>query len=159
MTPSVAIADIQAKFPQAVLEVPAGTDAIAVIRRESILEVCRWLKTHDFDFLMDLTCVDYLQWEEKPSRFEVLYNLFSQRRNERVILKVQVTEKDCSADSVSSVWPAADWYEREVWDMFGVRFNGHPNLKRILMYEAFKGHALRKDYPYNFRQPLVGPQN
>ena len=159
MTPSVAIADITGKFPQAVVETPAGADPIVVIRRESILEVCKWLKTHDFDFLMDLTCVDYLKWEEKPARFEVLYNLYSLRRNERVILKVRLSEKEASVESVTSVWPAADWYEREVWDMFGIRFPGHPNLKRILMYEDFKGHALRKDYPYNFRQPLVGPKN
>ena len=70
-----------------------------------------------------------------------------------------VPEKDTVVDSVTPIWPAANWYEREVWDMFGVSFGGHPNLKRILMYEEFKGHALRKDYPYNKRQPLIGPMN
>ena len=88
-----------------------------------------------------------------------MYNLFCLKTNERLIMKAAVPEDDAKVDSVSPVWVAADWYEREVWDMFGIRFNGHPNLKRILMYEDFKGHALRKDYPYNFRQPLVGPKN
>ena len=76
-----------------------------------------------------------------------------------VMVEAIVDEKDLAIDSLVSIWPIADWFEREVWDMFGIKFKGHPNLKRILMYEEFKGHPLRKDYPYNKRQPLVGPQN
>ena len=68
-------------------------------------------------------------------------------------------ETDAAADSLASLWPGADWLEREVWDMFGVDFRGHPDLKRILMYEGFDGHPLRKDYPVNKRQPLIGPTN
>ena len=109
--------------------------------------------------LMDLAGVDYLFWEDRADRFDVVYNLVSQTKNHRVILKVPVAESDAVVDSLVSVWPAANWYEREVWDMFGIKFRGHPNLKRILMYEGFEGHALRKDYPYNKRQPLIGPQN
>ena len=72
---------------------------------------------------------------------------------------VSLEEADAEVESVTSIWAAADWLEREVWDMFGIRFRGHPNLKRILMYEEFVGHPLRKDYPLNKRQPLVGPIN
>jgi len=158
MTQPSILTELKAKFPALYIEEAAG-GSIGVVRRESLLDVCRWLRDSGFDMLIDLTCVDYLQWEEKENRFEMLYNLFSLSRNERVILKVPVSESDCTIDSVYGVWIAADWYEREVWDMFGIRFKGHPNLKRILMYEDFKGHALRKDYPYNFRQPLVGPKN
>ncbi len=154
-------AELQSKFPRAVAESKVvGRDAWAVIRREGIQEVASFLKNErGFDMLMDLTAVDYQEWKEKTDRFEVVYNLYSRARNERVFIKAPVPENDTTIDSVVPQWPAADWYEREVWDMFGIRFKGHPNLKRILMYEEFKGHALRKDYPYNFRQPLVGPKN
>ena len=143
-----------------------------------------------FDFLMDLTCVDYLKFgrslgsaptlippsplpyymQPKPSlepwqrgasndayRFEVIYHLYSSPHTHRLRLKVPLTAADPVMDSVTGVWTAANWFEREVWDMFGVTFTGHPNLRRILMYEEFKGHALRKDYPVSKRQPLIGP--
>ena len=77
----------------------------------------------------------------------------------RLRLVVPVAEDDTELDSLTTVWAGADWLEREVWDMFGIRFGGHPDLKRILMYEEFEGHPLRKDYPVNKRQPLIGPLN
>ena len=130
------------------------------VKRESVVEVLTCLKNDcGFNVLMDLSCVDYLNWEEKSDRFEIIYNVYSTERNERVILRAPVPERDPRLPSASGIWPAVNWYEREVWDMFGARFDGHPNLKRILMYESFKGHPLRKDYPYNKRQPLIGPQN
>jgi len=92
-------------------------------------------------------------------RFDVVYNLYSLQHRSRLRLKVPVTAEDPVVPSVTSVWPAANWYEREVWDMFGITFTGHPHLKRILMYEGFQGHPLRKDYPVNKRQPLIGPVN
>ena len=92
-------------------------------------------------------------------RFEVVYHLYSLARNLRVRLKVPVAAAYPAVDSVADVWPSANWFEREVWDMFGVRFTGHPNLTRILMYEPFEGHPLRKDYPVYKRQPLIGPMN
>jgi NADH-quinone oxidoreductase subunit C len=85
--------------------------------------------------------------------------LFSLPLKHRLRLQVPVEEADAEVESVTSIWAAADWFEREVWDMFGIRFRGHPNLKRILMYEEFVGHPLRKDYPVNKRQPLIGPIN
>src|SRR3989338_4367383 len=102
-------------------------------------------------------------WERGVSndeyRFEVVYHLYSTAKNRRLRLKVPVSAADPTVDSLTGVWRSAAWFEREVWDMFGIRFTGHPNLKRILMYEEFKGHPLRKDYPVRKRQPLIGPSN
>lgn len=94
-----------------------------------------------------------------PARFVVVYHFFSLSLKHRLRLEVPVEEADAEVDSLSSLWAGADWLEREVWDMFGIRFRGHQNLKRILMYEGFVGHPLRKDYPVNKRQPLIGPVN
>ncbi len=155
------ISELSSRFPNVVADSKAGgPDAWFTIRREGIQPVASFLKNErGFDMLMDLTAVDYLEWEGKEDRFEVVVNLYSRSRNERVFLKSSVPENDPSIDSLAALWPAADWYEREVWDMFGIRFKGHPDLRRILMYESFRGHPLRKDYPYNLRQPLIGPQN
>ena len=134
-----------------------------IVKREKLFQVMQCLKgdsEFDFNILMDLTAVDYLTFGEagRP-RFEVVYHLYSLSKNHRVRVKVPVEEKDPSVASLTTLWAAADWYEREVWDMFGIRFENHPNLKRILMYEEFTGHPLRKDYPVNKRQPLIGPKN
>jgi NADH-quinone oxidoreductase subunit C len=96
---------------------------------------------------------------QAPDRFEVVYHFFSLPLLHRIRIKVPVSEQHPEVDSIASLWGSADWFEREVWDMFGIRFRGHPNLKRILMYEGFEGHPLRKDYPVNKRQPLIGPVN
>ena len=140
---------------------PLGDETVYV-EREGLLPLMKVLKTDpafQFDMLMDLFGMDFLHWEEKALRFEVVYNLYSSALHHRFFVKVGLPEKEPVVDSVAALWPAADWYEREVWDMFGVSFKGHPNLKRILMYEEFKGHPLRKDYAYNLRQPLIGPIN
>ena len=154
---------IRSKFPNLVIEAFENEgDSMIVIKKERIKDITTALKNDPvfgFNMLMDLTAVDYLHWAEKESRFEVIYNLFSLPKNERLFIKALVKENEPEIDSVASIWPAANWYEREVWDMFGIRFKEHPNLKRILMYEEFTGHALRKDYPYNKRQPLIGPVN
>ena len=93
------------------------------------------------------------------ARFEVVYHFFSLPLKHRLRVKVPVEESDCELDSLTSLWASANWFEREVWDMFGIRFRGHPDLKRILMYAEFQGYPLRKDYPVNKRQPLIGPVN
>jgi len=93
------------------------------------------------------------------ARFEVVYHFFSLPLKHRVRLKVPVEESKPEVDSLTPLWPGANWFEREVWDMFGIHFRGHPSLKRILMYEEFTGHPLRKDYPVKRRQPLIGPVN
>ena len=159
-----ALADlVKSKYPNVVSEALSDKgDEVVHARREGIKGLLSGLKKDaelDFNVLIDVFAVDYLHWEEKEIRFEVIYNLFSVSKNQRLFVKVSVPETDPEIDSVVSVWPAADWFEREVWDMMGIVFKGHPNLKRILMYESFQGHALRKDYPYNRRQPLIGPLN
>ena len=160
---------IKNEFPNLVLETGIGellpknsNDEFIFVKKEGVRELLTALrdgKDYKFNVLMDLSAVDYLHWEEKECRFELHYNLYSLEKKHRLFVKVKIKETDPVIDSAVSIWPAADWYEREVWDMFGIRFSGHPNLKRILMYEGFKGHALRKDYRYNQRQPIIGPQN
>jgi NADH-quinone oxidoreductase subunit C len=115
---------------------------------EQIVEVCDFLKSEaggGFDYLSDLTCVHFPDRTDAP--FEVVYNLFSIEHNERVRLKVRTSE---TVDSVTSVWPAANWLEREVFDLFGVRFANHPDLRRLLLPPDWEGFPLRKDYPLEF---------
>ena len=135
-------------------------DQTLTIRREDMLGLFKFLRDDSrllFDFLMDLTAVDY--FKKKPIRFEVVYHLYSLKYNHRVRIKIPVAEDDNVVDSLVPLWLGANWYEREVWDLYGIKFRGHPNLRRILLYEGFKGHPLRKDYPVNKRQPLIGPVN
>ena len=154
---------IKSKFPNLVLDALDNKgDQMIIIKKEGTKDIMTVLKNDaqfQFNVLMDLAAVDYLHWEEKEFRFELIYNLYSVPKNKRLFIKVPVRESEVQVDSVVSLWPSANWYEREVWDMFGIDFKDHPNLKRILMYEEFKGHPLRKDYLYNKRQPLVGPVN
>lgn len=150
------------KFGESVTETHAQHgDETAVVTREAFLEIARYLKQDpgmDMNVLIDVTAVDLLGMKLKP-RYEAVYHFLSTRLNHRLRVKVRVDEKDPVMPTLTGLWAAANWFEREVWDMFGIRFEGHPNLKRILMYEEFTGHPLRKDYPYSKRQPLIGPQN
>lgn len=147
---------LEARFPEAVQQTWSERgDEVARIRREAIVEVCRWLKDDpamDMKLLCDLTAVD---WLDKKPRFEVVYNMRSLTKWHRVRLKVALEEEDLTVPSVTGVWRTADWWERLAYDMFGVRFLGHPDLRRILLYPEFVGHPLRKDYPVQGRQPLV----
>jgi len=153
---------LKERFPEAVAEIHAHRgDETAVIRHEHLLHVAAFIRDnpdYKMNVLIDLTAVDGLAMQWKP-RFEVVYHFYSLEKNHRLRLKVRVDENDALVPSLVKLWPAANWFEREVWDMFGIRFSEHPNLKRILMYEEFSGHPLRKDYPYNKRQPLIGPKN
>nr|BAL57979.1 NADH dehydrogenase I subunit C [uncultured prokaryote] len=135
-------------------------DTTVVVRKERIKEILSFLKNDEqlrFNFLMDLTCVDYLG--KKSERFEIVYHLYSLTNNWRIRIKVPVSEEDPTIDSVTDIWIGANWFEREVYDMFGIVFKGHPDLRRILLYPEFVGHPLRKDYPVRKRQPLVGPSD
>ena len=144
-------------------------DATVLVERERVLEVLGTLRDHEklrFNFLIDLTGVDYLG---RDPRFEVVYHLASidvdlrgtepSRVRHRVRVKTPIPEDPCEVASAVELWPAANWMEREAWDLYGIRFTGHPDLRRILLYEEFEGHPLRKDYPKERRQPLVGPRN
>lgn len=117
------------------------------VDRYSVREACTVLRDNancPFNYLSDVTCVD--RYPANP-RFEVVYHLLSISRKERVRLKVRLDSGSPSLDSVTSVWPSANYFEREVFDLFGVRFIGHPYLRRLLMPEEWEGHPLRKDYP------------
>jgi NADH-quinone oxidoreductase subunit C len=132
----------------------AGDETI-VVPRERWLETHRVLREHAdlaFDFLMDETAVDYLGEEV---RFEVVSHLYSSRHRRRLRVKARVPENDPVIGSLTPLWQAANWLEREIWDMYGLRFADHPDLRRILLYEEFVGHPLRKDYPIDKRQPLI----
>ena len=156
--------ELRRRFGESVLEThDYRGDHTAVVERarvRDVLKLCRDTAALGFDVLMDLTAVDYSRFpgREDGPRFEVVYHLYSILHNHRVRVKVRVDEDDAVVPTAVELWPIADWLEREVWDMFGVRFAGHPNLRRLLMYEEFVGHALRKDYPINRRQPLIGPK-
>jgi NADH-quinone oxidoreductase subunit C len=118
----------------------------------SLVPVCQFLRDDTdsaFNFLSDVTCVHYPEREEAP--FELVYNLYSINRNERVRLKVGVSESE-GAESVTGVWPTANWMEREIFDLFGVRFQNHPDLRRLLLPPDWEGHPLRKDYPLEFME-------
>lgn len=126
-----------------------------VLEREGALGFFRKLRGEpglDFDVLLDLTAVDYLG---RDPRFDVVYHFLSLGHNHRLRVKIRVPESDVRVHSLTSLWKSANWMEREAWDLFGVHFDGHPDLRRILMYEEFQGHPLRKDYPFDKRQPLT----
>jgi NADH-quinone oxidoreductase subunit C len=132
-------------------------DATAIVSREKLLEVGRYLRDDDalrFDLLVDVTAVDYLG---RIPRFEVVYHLYSVPLNHRIRIKVALEESDPRLPSLVPIWAGANWLERETWDLYGIVFEGHPNLRRIYLYEEFQGHPLRKDYPKTKRQPLIGP--
>lgn len=139
---------IQETFPEGFVSALEFRDDLTVkIRREDIVEVCRFL--HDdpelqFDQLTDMCSVD---WPEREVRFEVVYQLYSTSRHHRLRVKADVPEDDCEIDSVYPVWKAANFLEREVYDMMGIRFRGHPDLRRILLPEDFEGYPLRKEFP------------
>ena len=153
---SITLTKLHEKFEDRIEVVPSPLDMDSVkVKREDIVDVCRFLREEeelDYDLMRDLTCVDYIH--EKP-RFEIVYHLYSIYHGHEIRLKVRLEEQDPTIDTVIPVWVGADWFEREVYDLYGVTFNGHPDLRRILLYPEFVGHPLRKDYPIDKEQPLV----
>lgn len=138
-------------------------DETVVLDRAALHDACDYLKNDPdlrFDMPIDVTAVDFLGFPEARNvpyggRFEVVYHLYSTEKKHRIRLKVPLEADDAVVDSVVGIWKGVDWFERETWDMFGVRFEGHPNLVRILLYEEFQGHPLRKDYPRRGYQPRI----
>ena len=154
----VFIAKLTEIFEDKILEIgqPLG-DVTILIDKKHLLEVAETLRDSPdlkFEQMIDLTAVDYLN-HEKKARFQMVYHFFSLSLQHRLRLKCFITEDDLKCASISKIWLAADWYERECYDMYGIIFSGHPNLKRILMYDEFKGHPLRKDYLITEEQPRI----
>lgn len=158
------LARVKEKFGSRVLSEYFFRDQAAVtIAPETLREMLVFLRDDtelDFDWLMDVGGVDYLGYgddDEREWRFEVAYQMYSMQKNHRFRVKVAVRDESVTVPSVWDLWAIANWEEREVWDMFGIKFTGHPNLRRILCHDEFVGHALRKDYPINKRQKLSAP--
>ena len=146
--------ELRRRFGDAIVETEDDRGELtAIVARDALLGVlahCRDEAALAFDVLMDLTAVDYLN-QGKPERFAVVYSFYSVKENVRARVKAWVPEADPTIDSASQVYRSAPWAEREVWDLMGIKFNGHPDLKRIQLPENYEGHPLRKDYPLTGR--------
>ena len=140
-----AIKALTEHLPNAIQDAKFDREELTLtLARESIIAACRTVQSAGYNFLVDVTCVD---WYPNQPRFQIVYHLLSHGLKQRLRLCVMVSDNDASVDSITSVWPAANFYEREIFDLFGVRFGGHPNLRRILMPEEYQGNPLRKDFP------------
>ena len=127
-------------------------DTRVVVPVAALHEALRLLRDQrGFDLLVDLTCVDYLNYRDAPDRFGLVYLLASTVSNERLTIRAYLGEAEPIVPTATDLWPGADWMEREVWDMFGITFDGHADHRRILLPEEFAGHPLRKDYPLQGR--------
>jgi NADH-quinone oxidoreductase subunit C len=149
---------LKEKFPSSILEEKLFRGEVTVtFPRERALELCRFLYSDpdlQYHFLTDLCGLDF--FPDRP-RFGIAYLLYSMKNNERLRLKTRIAEGESIA-SVESIWKAANWLEREAYDLFGIRFENHPDPRRILLWEGYEGHPLRKDYPLegpDFDQPFV----
>lgn len=154
-----AVVALGAKFPEidfkpALLLPPKGDQLCLHVDSARLVPVMEFLK-HDlqckFEQVCDITCVDYLNFPNAADRYGVIYSLLSLSIGHRLWIKCFANDPSPEVPSVTAIWKGADWLEREVWDMFGVKFTGHPDLRRILTWEAFKDHPLRKDYPLRGR--------
>ena len=152
------------RFGDAVLHTHAQCGDETVVLAPGVLhEACLFLRDDEalaFDMPIDVTCVDYQGFpgrEELPyeGRFEVVYHLYSVSKKHRIRLKVPLPAEDPRVDSVVDVWKGVDWFERETWDMYGIQFEGRGKVERIMLYEEFVGHPLRKDYPRRGYQPRI----
>jgi NADH-quinone oxidoreductase subunit C len=142
---------VQASFPNLTAsEFRGQTRVVAPV--ELLLDVLGMLKEkHGFDMLVDVTCVDYLNYRDAKDRFGMVYLLANTETNERLTVRCFVNDPEPTVPSVVGLWEGANWLEREVWDLFGIRFTGHPDLRRIVLPEEFAAHPLRKDYPLQGR--------
>ena len=152
-----AVIKLKEKFAASIIEVKEFRGEVTVtVSKQDIVAICRFLKESlQYNLLTDVTAVDYLG---KDPRFMAVYNLYSIPNKDRLRVKAPITESDCAIDTVSTLWNSANWLEREVYDLFGITFTGHPDLRRILMTDDWVGHPLRKDYPLQGpdREPYKG---
>jgi len=144
---------LRERYPAGVLKSETFRDnQRLIVRAGDLLTMLRFLKQDSgFDMLVDITCVDYLEYPDAVDRFGVVYCLLNTTTGERLVLKTLLNEPELNLPSVYSLWKGADWMEREVFDMYGIVFEGHPDLRRILMPEEFAAFPLRKDYPLRGR--------
>lgn len=148
---------LRENFPSEIVSVDETLNQLSVvIQKNQLHEILNFLKNDprtSFEMLIDICGVDYLKMNES-SRYEVVYHLYSISLNHRVRIRIKLDEKDLSLKTVTDLWPAANWFERETAEMFGIVFQGHPNPKNLLLYEGFPGHPLRKDYPVDKRHAI-----
>ena len=153
-----AVVQLREKFAASILEVKEFRGQVTVtVARDKIVEICRFLRDSlHYNLCTDVTAVDYQG--KLADRFMMVYNLYSIPNKDRLLVRAPVPEADCTIDTVSCLWNAANWLEREVYDLMGIRFNNHPDLRRILMTDDWVGHPLRKDYPVQGpdREPYKG---
>ena len=146
-----AIAALEEKFPELSVSQFRGQTRV-VVPRDGIYRALETLKGQlGFDLLIDVTCVDYLHYRGAKDRFGLVYLLANTQTNERIIVRTFASDPEPAVPSVVPLWEGANWLEREVWDLFGIRFEGHPDLRRIVLPEEFSAHPLRKDYPLQGR--------
>lgn len=157
---------IKKTFPQFIIAVSdfRGDDTL-LVDKTGIVQIAQFLKNDSamkFDLPIDVTGVDYLTYKSErigTHRFEVVYHLYSTEHKHRIRLKVLLDNNEPESYSLTCVWKGVNWFERETFDMFGIKFINHPDLRRILLYPEFKGHPLRKDYPVRGYQPLLPMPN
>lgn len=145
---------VEDEFPDAVLGSHSrlGNDTV-VVDKKTVPQVIEYLKENpesDMNMLRNISCVDY---DQRVPRFEVVYILYSIEHKHQLLVRAPVEEDDCEVPTISHLYHCARWIEREVYDMYGVEFTDHPDLRRVLLYEEFEGHPLRKDYPKQKGQP------
>ena len=139
---------LRASLPNVQVETSEFKDELTLqVQKKDVVDVCKVLKNDsELKFIQceDVTAID---WARRKNRFTVVYHLFSLKNKFRLVVKADVDESDCNIDTVSSVWRSANWHERETYDMYGIHFNNHPDLRRMYMPEEFEYHPLRKDFP------------
>ena len=153
------IQELKTQLGDAMGESKPALDGIPTVevKPTAIINALKFLHDHPdggFDLLTDLTAIDWLKYPETGERFEVVYLVCSTKANQRLRLKCRISELDPRIESAVSVYKAAEWLEREVYDLFGIRFDGHPDLRRIMLWEDFEGHPLRKDFPTRGLHPV-----
>lgn len=157
MSDQAIVEKIKARFATEVLDVVEFRGETTVtVKKDQIVDICKFMRDDlGYNLLCDLCAVDYMG---QAPRFMVVYNLYNITTKQRFRIKAPVEEQDATIDTVCTVWSTANWLEREVWDLMGIEFNNHPDLRRILMAADWEGHPLRKDYPVQGpdREPYQG---
>ena len=150
-----AVDKLRATFPDSVIGVKEFRgDVTLTIKKEDLLSIMQFLRDDKelrFSYLASISGVDYLKIEGEGSRFAIIYHVCSLKSKRRLAVKTFIPEDSLEIDSIYSLWKTADWQEREIYDLFGITFKGHPALKRVFLPEDFEGHPLRKDYPLEGR--------